>query len=276
MLERPLSSEQILYAAHDVTYLRDIFPIFREKLEANGRFAWVLEESATLQDRSFYEADVEALGHKFRFLSRKWQPPFILKRLLAWREAKAVAFNKPRGHILDDAILNSICNDPHCFQPHYVLHSFKKNYYVLNFDGKDHYVARFNASFWEKNALFESFQRLLGQIENQIKNVSDTEKACILKKLHDDRKRSQFSPLEEDPSKRIFLKNWVQKCALENEIDPALFASRTDMDLLLEGFLKYKNLRKSHSRLSKGWRRELLKNFFEQHKPNSETSSVIP
>ncbi len=59
---RPLSDKQKEYALADVTHLRDLFPILREKLAKVGREAWLAEEMKTLTDPATYEMHPEDAG----------------------------------------------------------------------------------------------------------------------------------------------------------------------------------------------------------------------
>src|SRR5580692_9248253 len=43
---RPLSDNQLTYALADVTHLASLYPILRERLEKEGRIAWVTDEMA--------------------------------------------------------------------------------------------------------------------------------------------------------------------------------------------------------------------------------------
>jgi len=56
---RPLSKRQLEYALADVTHLRVIYEWMKAKLEKSGRFAWVAEEVAALQDPTLYKLDPE-------------------------------------------------------------------------------------------------------------------------------------------------------------------------------------------------------------------------
>src|ERR1044072_4606701 len=47
---RPLSDNQLTYALADGTHLAALYPILRERLEKDGRIAWVTDEMANLTD----------------------------------------------------------------------------------------------------------------------------------------------------------------------------------------------------------------------------------
>ena len=56
---RPLSDSQLSYALSDVTHLRDAYPLLRDRLDKDGRYAWVEEEMAALQDAGLYRVAPE-------------------------------------------------------------------------------------------------------------------------------------------------------------------------------------------------------------------------
>src|SRR3954468_16768548 len=52
---RPLSESQLTYALADVTHLASLYPMLRERLEREGRLAWVTDEMADLTDAANYD-----------------------------------------------------------------------------------------------------------------------------------------------------------------------------------------------------------------------------
>lgn len=106
---RPLSPEQLRYAADDVAYLRDVHHALAARLEERGRRAWLEQECERLTNPVLYRNDPEAaylrLGAGFR-LAREAQS--LLKALAAWRERTAQARDRPRAWIAADAILVEI------------------------------------------------------------------------------------------------------------------------------------------------------------------------
>ena len=55
--QRPLTAPQLAYALADVTHLRDVYTRLRERLDRNGRTAWVEEEDAVLVADGTYDLD---------------------------------------------------------------------------------------------------------------------------------------------------------------------------------------------------------------------------
>src|SRR6478672_8997967 len=52
---RPLSDAQLAYALADVTHLAKLYPILRQRLEADGRLGWVSDEMSNLTDPAIYD-----------------------------------------------------------------------------------------------------------------------------------------------------------------------------------------------------------------------------
>lgn len=100
---RPLTAAQLQYAAADVEHLGELHELLRERLRAVGRYEWALEDSMALADPALYEpAPADAWR---RIKSVPFLPPGVQARaraLAAWREARAVALDKPRQWILSD------------------------------------------------------------------------------------------------------------------------------------------------------------------------------
>jgi ribonuclease D len=102
---RPLSEKQLQYAREDVTYLRDIYRILRERLVRKNRLAWIEEEHAALLHPDLYAFDPAQAWKRLK--PRKFRQDYlaILASVAAWREQTAQEADKPRQRILkDDAI----------------------------------------------------------------------------------------------------------------------------------------------------------------------------
>jgi ribonuclease D len=101
---RPLSPEQLQYAADDVRYLNEIAARLTERLRALGREQWVLEDCVALEDPKLYEPDPERAWRRLRNLNQLPPPARPRARALAvWRERTARERDLPRGWIVDDA-----------------------------------------------------------------------------------------------------------------------------------------------------------------------------
>lgn len=103
---RPLSREQLIYAAEDVAHLPALAELLDERLAAAGRRGWLDEEAAALTDPALYRADPEQAWRRLRGLERlDPQGRAVARTLAGWREERALARNLPRGWILADAAL---------------------------------------------------------------------------------------------------------------------------------------------------------------------------
>ena len=105
---RPLSDAQITYAIADVTHLRDVYRVLRDKLEQAGRLAWLDDELNVLCSPSTYEQHPENAWERFRNRVRKPRDLAVLMEVAAWREEEAQSRDVPRSRILKDDVLIEI------------------------------------------------------------------------------------------------------------------------------------------------------------------------
>jgi ribonuclease D len=106
---RPLSADQQEYALDDVRHLGALRTSLLETLAAKGRLAWLEEELAALANADALRVDPEDAWRKIKGLpSLDVERQKLAQALAAWRERRAVERNRPRGWILDDAVLREI------------------------------------------------------------------------------------------------------------------------------------------------------------------------
>jgi ribonuclease D len=107
--KRPLTREQLDYAADDVLYLGDIAIALRERLRALGRERWVREDCLGLESREFYEPDPAQAWVRLRGVGQLAPAPRARAKAIAiWREKLARERDLPRAWILADAAIFSI------------------------------------------------------------------------------------------------------------------------------------------------------------------------
>lgn len=106
---RPLSEAQVEYALDDVRHLLPLRDLLLGELERLGRSGWLAEELAALESLDVTAVDADRAWLRFRGVEG-WDEGRLqlLRALAAWRERRAVARNKPRGWILDDAVLREM------------------------------------------------------------------------------------------------------------------------------------------------------------------------
>ena len=106
---RPLTPEQLRYAADDVSYLRDVYRALSVRLRECGRLSWLSQECEALTNPTLYRNDPQAaylrLGAGGRLAPGAQA---LLKELAAWREHTAQTRNRPRAWIAADSALIEI------------------------------------------------------------------------------------------------------------------------------------------------------------------------
>ena len=105
-MRRPLSAEQLRYAADDVDYLPEAADELERRLVALGRLDWALEDSTTL---AAADADGPAPADAWRKVKGLNRYPArvqaIGRELAAWREREAARLDVARPFLLRDETL---------------------------------------------------------------------------------------------------------------------------------------------------------------------------
>lgn len=108
-LQRPLSDEQLRYAADDVYYALKIYPLLRDSLASKQRLTWLQSDCETLLRPVDEQA---AIRNYWQDVKSAWKlsPRSLqaLQYLCEWREITARQKNKPRSFIIPDADLLKI------------------------------------------------------------------------------------------------------------------------------------------------------------------------
>lgn len=110
-LQRPLTPEQLDYAALDVAFLVQCWQAQRAALQSQGRSEWMQEECNRMLDNYRTESSGDYSDYYLNFKSG-WQlrphALLALQKLACWREQRARKRNKPRNWILKDSALFNI------------------------------------------------------------------------------------------------------------------------------------------------------------------------
>ena len=108
-IRRPLSEDQISYAADDVIYLAQLYPLLEKELLQKDRRNWLAGAFADLSKSSLYSNPPELAWKRIRAAKRlKGASLSILQTLAKWREALAQEKNIPRGWLIKDEMLIEI------------------------------------------------------------------------------------------------------------------------------------------------------------------------
>jgi ribonuclease D len=109
--KRPLTPEQITYAAADVLHLLDLRAVIEERLVAAGRLEWAYEECE--RHRRVRQPDVATSWWRVKgFRQLRGKSRGVAQELAAWRETTAMAVDKPARRILADDSLMLLAEKP--------------------------------------------------------------------------------------------------------------------------------------------------------------------
>jgi ribonuclease D len=106
---RPLSEQQINYAADDVIYLAQLYEVLQDMIKTPEQIANLGQAHSALENPEIYEPDPENMWRKIKEARNiKSETLSVLKKLAAWREVTARVENTPRKWILPDPTLVAI------------------------------------------------------------------------------------------------------------------------------------------------------------------------
>lgn len=226
-LRRPLSPNQLRYAAEDVLYLLRARDVLLARCADDAVRGWLAEDLARLdapalyRDRDPYLAFLRVKGSS-RLGAR---PLAVLRELAAWRENEARTRDWPRAHVLPDALLTELAQRAPA----------------------DAEACRAVSAF-PRNMPDEVVTRILDAVRAGLVVPDD---GCP-------------QPTPDDPAQRRTIKaasdrlltHLAAACA-PHRIDPALVASRADADAYVRSFPR---LPSDHP-LASGWRAALAATF---------------
>jgi len=192
---RPLSERQLHYAAMDVVLLPAMVDELRPRLESAGRWEWLQEDVARMQRAAQEPVRPELAWQRIGAAARLDDDGLrTLRALAAWREETAVQKNLARGFVIPDAGLLEIA----CSRP------------AANAAPPEHV----HPKVWRRHA-----QELTKLVAGAVADTAPVE-------------RSQ--PLSNGQKKQLdAMRKRVAECARELGIDPALLASRRELERLL-------------------------------------------
>lgn len=103
-LKRPLTDRQLHYAAMDAVLLPEMLMTLQPQLEQLGRWSWLQEDIARMQQNARTPVDPEFAYLRFASLGRLDDDTLrALKHLSRWREITASERNRARGFVISDA-----------------------------------------------------------------------------------------------------------------------------------------------------------------------------
>ncbi len=106
---RPLTPEQLAYAADDVHHLLALHTELAAELAAKGRDAWLAEDAAALEEPALYRTEPGDAWRRLKGLGRlEPREQAVARSLAEWRERRAIDSDKPRGWILSDEVIYAL------------------------------------------------------------------------------------------------------------------------------------------------------------------------
>ncbi len=216
-LRRPLTDAQQKYAAADVDNLLELTDILTAQLEDLGRLDWALDESRLLLDRPRTGRVPEDAVNRIKDArSLKGQAYKVASAVAAWRERRAARLDIPVRQVLPDlAIVGVAQRAPKTSEQLLAIRGLEKRHLRNDADA----------------ALLEAVQEGL--------NSPDIERPAS---------RQKDLPKELRPVVSL-VTAWISQLARDHKLDPALLATRSDVESLLG---------KKESRLLSGWRHQLV------------------
>ncbi len=108
-LKRPLTKDQLSYAASDVAYLAELNAAISERLHELGRWEWALEACEELRKKPTGPNMPEDAWLKVKDIrTLKGRSRWVAQSVAAWRERRAMDMNLPPRHVLSDIAILGI------------------------------------------------------------------------------------------------------------------------------------------------------------------------
>jgi ribonuclease D len=108
---RPLTAEQVAYAAADVAHLLELRSVIESRLASAGRLAWAYEESE--RHRRVREPDASTAWWRLKGSRQlRGRARGVAQEVAAWRETSAMAADKPPRRVLADEVVMLLAERP--------------------------------------------------------------------------------------------------------------------------------------------------------------------
>ncbi len=216
--QRPLPDHMLAYAAADVERLLEISDILQKELHARGRLEWAEEECALLLKRADAGRSPETAWHRIKEVRRmEGRQRGIAQAVARWREEYAARLNRPVRHVLSDLGVAVVAQ-------------------------------RMPKSLAQ-------LREIRGVEPRNLRKGADKELLAFLDGLKD-------AELAVEPASKLpkldpalkpavsLITSWAAQHAADADIDPALVATRSDIEALLRG--------DPDCRALKGWRADII------------------
>lgn len=218
-LHRPLTADQQTYAAADVAHLLALQDRLDRQLHALGRSEWVVAACAELRDRPASGTVPEDAWLRLKDTrALKAKARGVAKAVAAWRERRAMSIDVPVRQVLPDLAVLGIAQR----QPTTVAELARSR-------GVD-----------ERHTRGTIAEQLLGAVRDGLSS------GAVLPSADGDDVDRQLRPA------MMLVSAWVNDLARRQRLDPALLATKADLNALVRG--------DADARLAHGWRAALIGN----------------
>ena len=216
-LVRPLAAEAVAYAASDVAHLHELHERLRAQLEERGRLQWALDECEVHRSRAVVPNPPERAWWRIKEArSLRGRAAAVAQALAAWRERRAAEVDRPVRFLLADLALVAMAQRPPASEAD-----------LRRVRGLDEGKRKGGAAKEILEVVARGVEMPLEQVE-----VPPSEAV--------DRSRRAAASL---------VSAWAAQRARDLEIDPAILATRADIESLLMG---------DGGRLATGWRHDVV------------------
>lgn len=216
--QRPLPDHMLAYAAADVERLLEISDILQKELHVRGRLGWAEEECALLLKRADTGRSPETAWHRIKEVRRmEGRQRGVAQAVARWREEYAARLNQPVRHVLSDLGVAVVAQ-------------------------------RMPKSLAQ-------LREIRGVEPRNLRKGADKELLAFLDGLKDAELAVELASKSPrlDPALKpavSLITSWAAQHAADADIDPALVATRSDIEALLRG--------DPDCRALKGWRADII------------------
>lgn len=182
-LQRPLSDQQLKYAALDVAYLPEIYDLLKGQLQEKSFLEFLEADCERIRDTAANAEDEQGWQDIYLSMGASWRLDQrqlgALKPLCVWREQVARARNKPRSWIARDADLVQLVEKmPTDKQSLIQLKDMNRNLYqqdadqIIKIIADSSAVSQTEADLVEGLPLTQAQRALLKRCQQQVEKVS--------------------------------------------------------------------------------------------------------
>ncbi len=217
-LRRPLTDDQLRYAASDVEFLLPLVDHLWAELSDLGRTSWVEEECSLMLSRPRTRRPPdEAVTRIKEARGLRGKSQRVATAVAAWRERRAAELDVPVRQVLSDLGVVAVAQ--------------------------------------QTPGSIKELRSLRGVDSRHLRDGAGTELLAAVQtglKMKPDRNRQPRSPELPRHLRPVvtLVTAWVSQLARDNQLDPALLATRADVEALLR--------KDPECRLLTGWRQEMV------------------